>query len=75
MNSGTIAFPSCSTTVSCRIKAALARYPGTEIIFTVTAQQFEEHIASLAQQGLPQRDPGSGVHVLNQARHCQNGPS
>ena len=28
--------------------AALARYPGTEIIFTVTAHQFEEHIASLA---------------------------
>ena len=29
----------------------LARYPGTEVIFTVTAQQFEEHLASLAHQG------------------------
>jgi peptidoglycan/xylan/chitin deacetylase (PgdA/CDA1 family) len=34
-----------------REDADLARYPGTEIIFTVTARRFEEHMASLAQQG------------------------
>lgn len=32
-------------------EADLARYPGTEVIFTVTACQFEEQIAYLAHQG------------------------
>src|SRR5262245_3455829 len=31
--------------------ADLARYPGTEIIFTVTASRFEAQMASLAAQG------------------------
>jgi peptidoglycan/xylan/chitin deacetylase (PgdA/CDA1 family) len=41
--------------------ADLARYPGTEIIFTVTARRFEEQLANLANQGYCSVGPD---HVL-----------
>jgi len=46
--------------------AALARYPGTEIIFTVTAQQFAAHLARLAQQGYRSVTPEQVCTFLTQ---------
>lgn len=54
--------------------AALARYPGTEIIFTVTAHQFEEHIASLAQQGYCSVDADQVFAFLTQGKALPERP-
>jgi peptidoglycan/xylan/chitin deacetylase (PgdA/CDA1 family) len=55
-------------------QAALARYPGTEIIFTVTAQQFEEHIARLAQQGYCSVTPDQVFMFLTQGKALPERP-
>jgi peptidoglycan/xylan/chitin deacetylase (PgdA/CDA1 family) len=54
--------------------ATLAHYPGTEIIFTVTAFQFEEHIASLAQQGYSSVNPNQVFDFLTQGRPLPERP-
>ena len=55
-------------------QAALARYPGTEIIFTVTAQQFEAHIASLAQQGCCSVPPDQVFTFITQGKSLPERP-
>ena len=54
--------------------ATLARYPGTEIIFTVTAHQFEAHIASLAQQGYCSVNPDQVFDFLTRGKALPERP-
>jgi len=54
--------------------ADLARYPGTEIIFTVTAQQFEAHIAHLARQGYHSVTPDQVLAFLEDGKALPERP-
>jgi peptidoglycan/xylan/chitin deacetylase (PgdA/CDA1 family) len=52
----------------------MARYPGTEVIFTVTAQQFDEHLASLAHQGYRSIDPDQVYAFLTEGKGLPERP-
>jgi peptidoglycan/xylan/chitin deacetylase (PgdA/CDA1 family) len=55
-------------------EGVLTRYPGTEIIFTITAQRFEEQIAILAHQGHQSIDPGEVFDFISKGKALPEKP-
>jgi peptidoglycan/xylan/chitin deacetylase (PgdA/CDA1 family) len=52
----------------------LARYPGTEVIFTVTARRFEEQMASMASQGYRSVNPDQVFAFLTDGKTLPERP-